>query len=82
MNLQSEKDGRIKVNEYLQTLDYPEVYAIGDNAATPWNDKRILPALVEAALQTGKTAAINIAADINGQTKEKLKQNYMVLWFP
>lgn len=73
LNLQSEKDGRIKVNEYLQTLDYPEVYAIGDNAATPWNDKRILPALVEAALQTGKTAAINIAADINGQTKEKIK---------
>lgn len=72
LELKSEKNGRIKVNEYLQTLDYPEVYAIGDNAATPWHDKKILPALVEAALQTGKTAAINIAADINGRTKEEI----------
>jgi len=72
LELESKRNGRIKVNEYLQTLDYPEVYAIGDNAAIPWNNKKILPALVEAALQTGKTAAVNIAADINGKAKVKI----------
>ncbi|MEJ6952381.1 FAD-dependent oxidoreductase [Natronospora cellulosivora (SeqCode)] len=76
LNLQADKAGRIKVNEYLHTIDYPEVYAVGDNASAAWTDKEILPALVEAALQTGETAAKNIAADIKGEEKEKFEANY------
>ncbi|MFW6022081.1 MAG: FAD-dependent oxidoreductase [Halanaerobiaceae bacterium] len=77
LELGADKAGRIKVNEYLQTLNYPEVYAVGDNAATPWgSDDKILPALVEAALQTGDTAAHNIAADITGESKEKISPKF------
>jgi len=72
LELEADKGGRIKVNEYLQVVDHPEVYAIGDNASTPWGDNKILPALVEAALQTGETAAVNIVADIKGKPKEKV----------
>ncbi|MDP4094147.1 MAG: FAD-dependent oxidoreductase [Bacillota bacterium] len=61
---------RIIVNEYTQT-QYPNVYAIGDISAFS-NDGHILPALVEGALQTGKTAAVNILADIRGTGKQKL----------
>lgn len=75
--LKADSAGRIEVNEYLQTVEHPEVYAVGDNAATPWgNDDKILPALVEAALQTGKTAAVNIVADIKGTTKEKITPKF------
>ncbi|MFW6035279.1 MAG: FAD-dependent oxidoreductase [Halothermotrichaceae bacterium] len=73
LNLESDKAGRIKVNKYLQT-EYPEVYAIGDNAAAQFStdNENILPALVEAALATGETAAVNIAADIKDKEKEEI----------
>lgn len=72
LEIETDRCSRIKVNKYLQTVDHPEVYAIGDNSASSWGDKGILPALVEAALQTGETAAENIAADIKGTPKEEI----------
>ncbi|MCX7921858.1 MAG: FAD-dependent oxidoreductase [Clostridia bacterium] len=62
---------RIKVNAYAQT-QYENVYAIGDISAFMVGDST-LPALVEAALQTGKGAAKNILADIRGEEKKKLE---------
>jgi NADH dehydrogenase len=62
---------RINVNEYAQT-PYPNVYAIGDMSAFV-ADNQTLPALVEAAIQTGKGAAHNIIAEIRGKEKEALK---------
>lgn len=73
--LSSDRSGRIKVNKYLQSVDYTEVYAIGDNAAAPWKEDQDLPALVEAAMQTGECAAENIAADIKGEEKKELEAN-------
>lgn len=70
--LATDRANRIKVNKYLQTEDYANVYAIGDNAAAPWNDDQILPALVESAQQTGECAAANIVAEIKGGSKEEL----------
>ena len=61
---------RIIVNEFTQT-QYGNVYAVGDAAAFK-SDEGTLPALVEAAIQTGKAAAENILADIRGKDKKKL----------
>ena len=61
---------RIKVDEYTQT-QHKNVYAVGDISAFI-TDGHTLPALVEAAVQTGKAAAKNILADIRGKEKEKL----------
>jgi len=73
--LATDRANRIKVNKYLQTEDYSNVYAIGDNAAAPWKDDQILPALVESAQQTGECAAENIIAEIKGGSKEELEPN-------
>ncbi|MGM0500692.1 MAG: FAD-dependent oxidoreductase [Bacillota bacterium] len=73
--LATDSANRIKVNKYLQTADYPNVYAIGDNAAAPWKDDQVLPALVESAQQTGECAAKNIIAEIKGGSKEELDPN-------
>lgn len=62
---------RIQVNEYAQT-QYKNVYAIGDVSAFV-SEGHTLPALVEAAIQTGNGAAKNILADIRGKEKIKLK---------
>lgn len=64
---------RIIVNEYCQTLEYPYVYAVGDNMQFTDEKGEVLPPLVETALQSGHTAAVNIAAEILGKEKEVLK---------
>ena len=50
------KRGRLLVNERMQTPDYPEVYVVGD---VGWylEGKKVLPQIVETAVQTGATAA-------------------------
>jgi len=69
------KRGRILVNEFMQTDDYDNVYAVGDNL---WflENKKVLPQIVETALQTGDVAARNIISDIEKSEKHAFKSNY------
>ena len=69
------KRGRILVDEYMQTADDPSIYAVGDNM---WfvEEGKVLPQIVETAMQTGETAAENIAALIKGGKKKPFKSNY------
>jgi len=69
------KRNRVQVNEYMQSTDYPNVYLVGDNAYFE-EDGKPMPQIVETAMQTGETAAHNIAADINGKEKKPFKSNY------
>ena len=62
--------GRLQVNQYLQVEGYPEVFAAGDNCGLTWEEEGrqvLMPALVESALATGKTAATNIIASLAGK---------------
>ncbi len=68
------KRNRIQVNDFMQSVDYDNVYAIGDNAYYEIGGKPI-PQIVETALQTGECAAHNIAADIQNHDKKKLELN-------
>jgi NADH:ubiquinone reductase (H+-translocating) len=69
------KWGRLLVNEYMQSVDYPNVYVVGDVA---WylEGKRIIPQIVENAVQTAETAAHNIVADVSGGQMHAFKSNY------
>lgn len=69
--LRSGQLGRIVVNEYLQSVDYPNVYAIGDNALAinPKTNKPV-PAAAQFALQQGRLVAYNIYADITSRPKK------------
>ncbi len=64
------KRNRLQVNDFLQSVDHENVYAIGDNAYYEIDGKPI-PQIVETAIQSGKCAAENIAADISKQDKKK-----------
>lgn len=68
------KRNRIQVNDYMQSMDYSNVYAVGDNA---WYeiDGKPVPQVVETAIQTGECAAQNIYADITKTEKHKFKSN-------
>ncbi|NLK71513.1 MAG: FAD-dependent oxidoreductase, partial [Clostridiales bacterium] len=66
---------RIVVNEYMQTSDYKNVFAVGDNSYYE-DEKGVMPQIVEAAEQSGHTAALNVAALIKGTELHTHKQNY------
>ncbi|MFW5693804.1 MAG: FAD-dependent oxidoreductase [Alkalispirochaeta sp.] len=67
--------GRVLVNDYMQSVDRPDVYLCGDIL---WyvEEEHVVPQVVETALQTGETAAKNIIADIENTEKEAFKSNY------
>lgn len=69
------KRGRLLVNERMQTPDYPEVYVVGD---VGWylEGKKVLPQIVETAVQTGATAAHNIVAAVRGGQPRSHRSNY------
>ncbi|WP_058486815.1 FAD-dependent oxidoreductase [Defluviitalea phaphyphila] len=71
-DLETGKSQRVCVDEYTKT-HYKNVFAIGDFSLFITEDNKPLPALVEAALETGKSAAINILNSIRGKELEKAK---------
>ncbi|MGA2480478.1 MAG: FAD-dependent oxidoreductase, partial [Spirochaetia bacterium] len=69
------KRGRLLANEYMQSVDYPNVYIVGDVC---WylEGKRVVPQIVENAVQTAETAAHNIEAQITGGAMHAFKSNF------
>lgn len=71
----SGKKGRILVTEEMKSVDYDDVFLVGDNIWFIENNKP-LPQIVETALQTAEVAAHNIAAKIDGTAAKKFKSNF------
>lgn len=59
--------GRIIVNSYLESIDHPEVYVVGDSALVlDLVTHRPLAPTAQLALQQAEIAAVNIYADVKG----------------
>jgi NADH dehydrogenase len=69
------RKGRLLVTNEIRSVDYPNVFPVGDNLWFEENGKP-LPQIVETAVQTGETAAHNIIAAIDGQEAKQFKSNY------
>jgi NADH dehydrogenase len=69
------RQGRFLVTDEIRSVDYPNVFPVGDNLWFIENEKP-LPQIVETAVQTGETAAHNIIAAIEGGEAKKFKSNY------
>jgi len=67
--------GRILVDEEMKSVDHSNVYLVGDIIWYLENEK-VVPQIVETALQTGEIAGENIIADIEEKKKKKFKPNY------
>jgi NADH dehydrogenase len=67
-NLDAQKDrrGRLLVDQYLRLKGRPGVYAVGDCTSIDYEGPSV-PALAQAAEQEGKRAALNLAAEIEGE---------------
>jgi NADH dehydrogenase len=63
--------GRVLVNEYLEVLEWPGVWSLGDCAVVPdRNTGKPHPPTAQHALREGKVAARNILATIRGERKK------------
>jgi NADH:ubiquinone reductase (H+-translocating) len=68
--------GRVLVKDTMESVDYEDVYFVGDNAYYMFPDNRLMPQLVESAEQSAETAAHNIIAQLKGKEKEPFKPKY------
>lgn len=75
LGLKTSRAGRVQTNEFMQSVDYNNVYVVGDNSYLEEEGKG-LPQIVETALQTSETAVENIASDMQGKDKKAHKSNY------
>ena len=66
-NIQTNSRGQIIVNEYLQTKEYENIFAIGDIAQIQNNKAEIMPPNVTIARITGTIAGKNILNMINNK---------------
>lgn len=68
--------GRLKVNEYMEAEGLKNVYVVGDLAYFEEAEGKPTPQIVEAAEQTGMTAAKSIIAEISGGEKVAYQGKY------
>ena len=76
--LEVARGNRLVANEYMEAKGYEEnnIYIIGDLVFYEEFPNTPTPQIVQAAEQTGHTAAANIVADIKGGENHKFKGNY------
>jgi NADH dehydrogenase len=63
------RGGRVKVGSDLSLPGHPEVFAIGDVAASPSKHDTPLPQVAQPAIQGGSHAARQIIADLEGRPR-------------
>ncbi|MFC4766328.1 NAD(P)/FAD-dependent oxidoreductase [Effusibacillus consociatus] len=69
--------GRAKVNEFLQSVDYPDIFVIGDSSCFIGEDGRPLPPTAQLAGQMGDHVVDNLQALMKGEPMKKFVFNYM-----
>ncbi|MFV0561136.1 MAG: NAD(P)/FAD-dependent oxidoreductase [Enterococcus sp.] len=76
--LEAARGQRLVANEYMQAKGYEtdNIYIVGDLVFYEEFPNTPTPQIVQAAEQTGHTAAMNIVASIRGTEKHAFKGNY------
>jgi NADH:ubiquinone reductase (H+-translocating) len=65
-------NGRVKVDQHLRVLDWPEIFVAGDLASVvDPRSARALPPLAQIALEEGETVANNLDAELDGEPLER-----------
>ena len=74
--MEQARAGRLVANEFMEAKDLKDVYVIGDLVYYEEEEGKPTPQIVQAAEQTGHTAAVNVIAAIEGKEKHKFESNY------
>jgi NADH:ubiquinone reductase (H+-translocating) len=65
--VETDRSGRIKVDEHLTIPKYPNIFVVGDLAYTLQSDGKALPGVAQVAIQSGAYAAKTIMKRIRGE---------------
>lgn len=76
LEVQKARAGRYATNKYMQAEGKENIYVVGDLAYVEVEAGQGNPQIVEAAEQTGATAAKNIIASMEKKEKVEFKPNY------
>ena len=77
MDIQQKGRKRIVTDDKLQSLDYKNVYVVGDNIFfIPEGEERPLPQMVENAEESAALIAHNLYIDIKGGEKKSYKPSF------
>ena len=68
-----DRAGRVAVNPDLTLPGHPEVFVIGDLATLKDEYGKLLPGVAPVAMQEGKAAAHNIAAELRGERRTNFR---------
>ncbi|HEY6436774.1 MAG TPA: NAD(P)/FAD-dependent oxidoreductase [Ignavibacteriaceae bacterium] len=71
--IQSDRSGRAIVNVDLSIKDHPELFVIGDAAASKNEKGEYLPAIAPVAIQQGKFVAKIITGNLTGKSRSRFK---------
>lgn len=67
LGLEQTRGGRVVVNPNLSVPGHPNVYIVGDMAASSYADGKLHPQLAQVAIQGAKHAARGIIRQLNGE---------------
>jgi NADH dehydrogenase len=77
MDIEQKGRKRIVTNDKLQSVEYSNVYVVGDNIFfIPEGEERPLPQMVENAEESAALIAHNLYADIKGTEKKSYKPSF------
>ena len=70
-NAPTDRSGKCKVAPNLTIPDYPDIYVVGDLAYVENTDKKVMPGVAQAAMQSGAYAARDIVRKLKNQSPQK-----------
>ncbi len=70
LGVELDRSGRVIVDDDLRVPGHPEIFVLGDLAASPTDDGRPLPQVAPVAIQGGEHVATAIAASLDGRELE------------
>jgi len=73
LGLAHRKNNQLLVNDYLQSIDDPSVYALGDCAACAIDDDSFVPPRAQSAHQMAACLATNIQRELKGRAAKPFK---------
>lgn len=78
LSLDPAGSGRIEVDATLRSVSHPDIYAVGDAAASHAPDAGRLRMSCATAIPTGAHAATSITSESHGRTPEPLRFGYLL----
>jgi NADH dehydrogenase len=70
---ETDRNGRVIVDDYLNIPGHPEIFVVGDAAVEPWKPERATPGVAQGAMQGGVHAAKTIRRRILGRPTEPFR---------